>query len=188
MKQNIRCAIGLLALASLALAAQATTLVSMNLDQLAAAASVVARVRCLGNEMRWEDGEIYTFTTFEVVESLKGSAPQQIIVRLIGGRVGSVTSKVDGVPRFQPGEETFLFVEPKPTGDWGVSGWVQGTFRIRRDPHTQQESVTQDTAMVTVFDRQTQKFRAGGVRHLSVAQFKLRVAEAIERQREARQP
>jgi hypothetical protein len=188
MKPKRGVALLLLAVVSAGVVAQATTLVQMDLDQLTAAASVVARVRCVADESRWEGGEIYTFTTFEVIEALKGIPPQQITVRLIGGRVGSLISKVEGVPRFQPGEETFLFLEPKLTGDWGVSGWVQGTFRIRRDPRTQQETVSQDTSGVSVFDPQTRQFRAGGVRNLSVEQFKQRVAAAIEQQRGVGQP
>ena len=35
-----------------AAAVQATTLVRMDLDELTASASIVARVRCLGNEVR----------------------------------------------------------------------------------------------------------------------------------------
>jgi len=188
MKQEARVGAFFVMLAGLALAAGATTLVQMDLDKLTAAASVVARVRCVANESHWEGGEIYTFTTFEVAEALKGSAPQQITVQLIGGHVGSLTAKVDGVPRFSPGEETFLFLEAKTSGHWGVTGWVQGTFRIRRDPNTKQETVTQDTSGVSVFDPQTREFRPGGVRNLPVKQFKERVAAAVERQRGGSQP
>ena len=73
-----------------AAAVQATTLVRMDLDQLTATASTIARVRCLGNEVRVEDGEIWTFTRFEVQETLKGTAPREITVRLLGGDRKSV--------------------------------------------------------------------------------------------------
>lgn len=188
MKQEARVGILLVMLAGLVLATGATTLVQMDLDKLTAAASVVARVRCVANESHWEGGGIYTFTTFEVVEALKGSAPQQFTVQLIGGRVGSLTAKVDGVPRFSPGEETFLFLESNTSGHWSVSGWVQGTFRIRRDVNTQRETVTQDTSGVLVFDPQTRQFHSGGIRNLPIEQFKQRVAAALERQRGASQP
>lgn len=159
----------------------ATTLVRMDLDELAAAASVVARVRCVDNESREDGGEIWTFTRFEVVETLKGSAPREITVRLLGGRAGHLISRVEGVPRFEPGEEAFLFLEPTRAGDLSVTSWVQGTFRIRRDPAAGREGVTQDTSGVTVFDPATRQFRAGGVRNLPVEQFRQRVREALER-------
>jgi len=165
---------------------RATTLRQMNLDELAASARVVARVRCLENESRAENGEIWTFTRFEVVEALKGSVPGEITVRLIGGRVGHLASVVDGVPRFRPGEEVFLFLQPTPTGDLSVTSWVQGTFRVGRDPATRKETVTQDTSSVAVFDPATRKFNPGGLHRLPVEQFRQRVAAAIERQARGR--
>ena len=176
-----------LGLLALALTAQATTLVRMDLQELAAAASLVARVRCVSSESRWDGEEIWTFTTFDVLETLKGSAPEQITVRLIGGRVGHLISTVDGVPRFRPGEEAVLFLEPTRAGELSVTGWVQGTFRIQRDLHTGRESVTQDTSGLAVFDPATRQFRPGGVRNLPLEEFKQRVAAALAQQGNGRQ-
>ena len=166
----------------------ATTLARMNLDELVGAAEVVARVRCLENESRWENGEIWTFTSFEVVETLKGVAPRLVTVRLLGGRVGHVISAVEGVPRFQPGEEAVLFLERLREGDFSVTSWVQGTFRIRFDAQTGQESVTQDSSGFGVFDPATRRFRPSGVRKMRLEVLKQRVAEALERQLHPRQP
>lgn len=165
-----------------AVAAQATTLVRMDLDELAASASVVARVRCLGSEVRAEGGEIWTFTRFEVLETLKGAPPREITVRLLGGRLGHLVSKVDGVPRFWEGEEAFLFLEPTRAGNLGVTSWAQGTFRIERDSQ-RREVVTQDIGGLTVFDPATRQFRPGGIRRLPVEEFRQRVRAAIERHR-----
>ena len=162
--------------------AWATAILQMDLDELTAAANVVARVRCLENETRIEGGEIWTFTRFEVLETLKGSAPREITVRLIGGRFGEFVSTVDGVPRFRPGEEVFLFLELTRAGDLSVTSWVQGTFRVRRDA-TAGEVVTQDTGGLTVFDPATRKFRPGSVRNLPLEEFRQRVRAAVERQR-----
>ncbi|MGH9791280.1 MAG: hypothetical protein ACRD5W_08740, partial [Candidatus Acidiferrales bacterium] len=74
-------------------AAQATTLRRMSLDELTADSGAVVRARCVAIESRWEGGRIWTFTTFEVVETLKGNALSTIRVRLIGGRAGSLTSR-----------------------------------------------------------------------------------------------
>ena len=80
------------AMLSIATAIRATTLARMSLDQLAAAADAVARVRCDSAESRWENGAIWTVTTFDVVESMKGALPPQVTVRLPGGRVGHLTA------------------------------------------------------------------------------------------------
>lgn len=162
-------------------AAQATTLRRMSLDELTADSGAVVRARCVAIESRWEGGRIWTFTTFEVVETLKGNAPSTIRVRLIGGRAGSLTSRVEGVPRFRAGEEAYVFLAPAAPGDWTVTGWALGTFRITRDKRTGRETVTQDTAGITLFHPATRRFEAGGVRQMPLEDFRSRVAAAAAR-------
>ena len=98
---------------------QATTLARLSLDQLAKAADAVARVRCTSVESRWENGAIWTITSFAVVETLKGPLPARITVRLPGGRVGHFTASVDGTPKFSAGDEAVVFLER-------YSGGLQG--------------------------------------------------------------
>jgi len=179
-REKTFCVIILLALLALP-AAQATTLLRMDLDEMTRITGAVARVRAVADETRFEDGEIWTLTTFELVETLKGSAPRTITVRLIGGRWRHLISTVDGVPRFQPGEEAYLFLEPRPNGEFTVTGWVQGTFRIRRDPETRAESVTQDTSAVSTFDPATRQLRPGAARTMPLEEFRERVRAAATR-------
>jgi hypothetical protein len=169
---------------SIAAAVRATTLARLSLDQLAAAADNVARVRCAGAESRWENGSIWTVTTFDVVESMKGKLPAQVTVRLPGGRVGHLTAAVDGTPRFNPGDDAIVFLERSSAGGYSVTGWVEGTFRISRDPRTSRETVTQDSSAFAVFDTATRSFRTEGVRRMPVEQFRARVAAAIARAQE----
>ncbi len=170
------------ALMAAALAAEATTLVRMNLDQLTASAAVVARTRCLSAESRLERGEIWTLTQFETVEALKGTPPPQITVRLIGGRAGHLISTVDGVPRFRAGEDAILFLHPLGSGEWSVTSWTQGTFRVRRDSRTQRETVTQDTSGLAIFNPATRQFEPGGIKNLPLEEFRQRVREAVARE------
>jgi len=178
----------LLAILAAAWPAAATTLVRMSLDELARAAGLVVRARCVSTESRWENGEIWTLATFEVSEALKGVPATRVQVRLLGGQVGHFKSTVDGVPRFQAGEEAYLFLEQAPQGDYFVTSWVQGTFRIRRDARTRQETVTQDTSGLAVFDPTTRQFRPGGVRRLPVEEFRQLVRDAVARAERGRQP
>lgn len=165
-------------------ALQATTLARLSLDQLAAAADGVARVRCAAAKSRWEDGTIWTVTTFDVIETLKGSLPAQVVVRLPGGRVGHLTAAVDGTPKFRPGEQAVVFLERGRGGGYSVAGWVQGTFRIAQDPNSRREIVTQDSGGFAVFDAATRTFRAEGIRKMPMDQFRARVGAAIARGRE----
>jgi hypothetical protein len=91
-------------------ATTATTLARMSLAQMSQIAPLIVRARCLGNSTGWDAGEIWTLTTFTVQEAWRGSSSAQITVRLLGGRVGNLTSSVSGIPRFRSGEEVVLFL------------------------------------------------------------------------------
>ena len=93
----------------------------------------------------------------------------------------SLTSTVDGAPRFAPGEEVFLFLAQTPAGEWTVAGWTLGTFRVVREKHSGRETVTQDAAGVTLFDPATRQFQPGGVRQMELREFRRRLDEAIAR-------
>jgi len=160
-------------------AIRATTLARLSIDQLAAAADGVARVRCTGAESRWENGAIWTVTTFDVLEPMKGNLPKQVVVRLPGGKVGHMTAAVDGTPRFSSGEEAIVFLERARNGGYSVAGWVEGTFRIAQDARTQREIVTQDSSGFAVFDAATRTFRTEGIRKMPIEIFRARVAAAI---------
>lgn len=160
---------------------RATTLARLSLDQLAAGSDAVARVRCAGAESHWENGSIWTVATLEVVEAMKGNLPREIAVRLPGGRVGHLTATVDGTPKFKPGDEAVVFLERSPAGGFTVAGWVQGTFRISRDPQTGSETVTQDSSAFAVFDAATRAFRADGIRRMPIGDFRARISAAVAR-------
>jgi hypothetical protein len=197
---TLRTILKFVALLCAATSVHATTLARLSLDQLAAAADATARVRCTSAQSRWENGQIWTVTTFDVLETLKGTLPPQITVRLPGGRVGHLTAIVDGTPKFSAADEVVVFleripgrlkvepapfpgglkVEPAPGGgEFSVAAWVEGTFRIRRDPRTGVETVTQDSSNFAVFDTATRTFHTEGIRRMSMEQFRERVATAL---------
>ena len=165
----------------IALAAHATTLVHMRFQDLVGYSSAIARVRCVGSDVRMEDGEIWTDTRFHVIEREKGYLPTQIVVRQPGGKFRNVNSHVEGAPEFRPGEEVYLFLWGKPGRQFNVVGWTQGTFRIHRDPHSGMESVTQDSAEIPVFDPQSQAFTKTGVKNLRIDVFRERVRRELLR-------
>ena len=165
-------------------AIRATTLARLSLDQLAAGSDAVARVRYADAESHWENGSIWTVTMFEVVETMKGSLPGQIAVRLPGGRVGHLTASVEGAPKFHPGDDAIVFLQRSRAGGFTVAGWAEGAFRISRDPRTRSETVTQDSAAFAVFDAATRTFRAEGIRRMPVEEFRARIDSAVARSRE----
>jgi hypothetical protein len=160
--------------------AHATTLMRMGLDRLAHAAKEIVRARCVANTTAWDHGEIWTFTTFDVEETWRGAANGRITVKLLGGRTQQVTSLVSGVPRFRPGEDVVLFLEPAEDGTFSVTSWQQGVFRVSRDAASGTETVTQDTAYFETFDPATRRFAASGIRRMNVAAFRSEVGAALE--------
>jgi hypothetical protein len=173
-------ALFLLGLALLAVVANATMLVRMRFEELARQATAVARVRCLGARSFWENGEIWTETRFEVVEQSKGTLPGIVTIRMLGGNVGSLHSRIEDVPRFHTREEAYVFLWRTEGEPLRVLGWSQGTFRISRDARTGVETVTQDSAATPIFDPGTRQFRHGGIRSLPVAVFQLKLRKALE--------
>lgn len=184
MKIRIRMIAPLLCTLFLLPAIRATTLARLSLDDLAVAADAVARVRCTGAEARWENGSIWTVTTLEVLETMKGNLTAEIAVRLPGGRAGHLIATVDGTPRFSPGEEAVVFLERSRAGGFTIAGWAGGTFRISRDPRTRMETVTQDSSAFAVFDAATRTFHTEGVRRMPIEEFRARLAAVIARSKE----
>ncbi len=171
--------------ASTATTASATTLERMSVAKMTQSAQLVVRAQCVANSSAWDGGEIWTFTSFEVEDAWKGApagAAQQVVVRLLGGSVGNLSSTVSGVPRFRPGEEVILFLQPTARGDFSIVSWVQGTFRIHRDTRSGAEIVVQDTAAFDTYDPATRQFNAEGIRNLSVAALRQRVQTALAAQ------
>ena len=162
-----------------------TTLAHMSIAKLTHASSLILRAHCVENSTAWDAGEIWTFTTYEPTEVWKGSAQSRVRVRLLGGRLGNLTSNVSGVPRFRAGEDVVLFLATSARGDFSVVSWVQGTFRIHHGQRTGEETVTQDSASFDTFDPSTRQFTASGIRELPLQQFRSQVAAALRQESEA---
>ncbi len=103
-------------------------------------------------------------------------------VSAVGGTSGHLHSHVDGVPIFRSGEEVYLFLWERPGEPYRVLGWAQGTFRIARNAETGNESVTQDSALLPLFDPRTRTFRHGGIRKLPLEIFQLKLRKALQQE------
>jgi len=159
--------------------ARATTFVRMDLRALVQAAQIIARVRCTGSETRIASGEIWTFDDFAVLETFKGNPSRVLRLRLPGGRVGHVETRIEGVPKFSSGEEAVLFIEKTSAGDYSITSWAQGTLRVHRSASGEDPRLTQDTSRNSVFDPATRQFTSVGIRELSLADFRRQIAEAL---------
>lgn len=174
----------LIGLALIAAVAQATALVRLRFQDLVHYSNSIARVRCVRADVRMENGEIWTDTTFRVLSHNKGYLPEEIVVRQPGGTFQHLHSHVDGTPEFRLGEEVYLFLAAHTGNQFLIVGWTQGTFRIHRDLRSGGETVTQDSAETPVFDPGTHSFTKDGFKNVSLDTFEQRLHRELSRQTE----
>ena len=158
--------------------AAATTLLRMSLSQMAQAADTIVRGRCIGISSRWDAGSIWTFADVDLVETLKGSPPARIIVRLPGGRVGNLATHLDAAPSLKPGDEKILFLEKTPANDYAVTAWAEGAFRISRNSRGE-ETVTQESSEIPMFVAVTRQFATQGIHNVPMSDFRQRLAGVL---------
>ena len=114
----------------------ATSVIPMSVEQLTISSTEIVRARAISSVSSWDadHAHIYTFTSFEPIETWKGAAPSQIVVRQMGGRVGNIEQRVSGVRRWSAGDESVLFLRPSEVGQgvMAVVGLFQGNFAVKR--------------------------------------------------------
>ena len=109
----------------------ATTVRRLSFDELVAKAEMIVAGEVTGSRTyRTGDGKlILTSYTVQVGESIKGKAPGTLTVTTVGGKVGNTVLHVSGMPQFQTGENTVLFLE-RSGAYTTVVGLNQGKFSI----------------------------------------------------------
>jgi hypothetical protein len=181
-RRNFLLTLFLIGIVLIALVARATTLVRLTFPDLVKDASAIAHVRCQGSQAVFDHGEIWTDTSFEVLESMKGNLSATITVRQPGGKLAGLESRVDGTPQFRADEEVYLFLAGQPRARLFLVGWSQGTFRIQRNPRTGITTVTQDSAEIAAYDPQSRGFTKTGVKDLRMEIFRDQIRREMLRQ------
>jgi hypothetical protein len=84
-------------------------------------------------EVRWtaDRARIVTDVELEVAEAYKGAPAHTVVVTQPGGVVGPVGQLVEGVARFEPGEEVVAFLEAHGPR-YALTGLAQGKFVVDR--------------------------------------------------------
>jgi hypothetical protein len=161
---------------------QATTIVPMSVEELARASTNVVVAKALDSHSEWnaEKTIIFTVTTFEVSESLKGQAAQTIAVRQMGGRVPHYEQKVAGVHHWQAGDQAVLFLHPSVAGDgtMAVTGLMQGDFRFIQQG-VGQGMVSNGVTGVHAYDPSKQSSSEFTGTRMTLDQLKSRVRNAV---------
>ena len=79
---------------------------------------------------------IFTHVELQVVEVVAGTPPAKITLELLGGRVGNEALSVEGMPRFQVGDEDILFVSGNGRTICPLYGMMHGRYSVQKDPAT----------------------------------------------------
>ncbi len=117
-------------------AALATTVLPISLERMSKKAELIFYGSVISNEVKIDEisGHVATFTTFNVIDVIKGSTGDTHTIKQIGGQLpgSKVIYKIHGVPRFTIGEKTVVFM-PKESrlGFASPIGLSQGHFTVR---------------------------------------------------------
>ena len=128
-----RLAAALLLVSACSLQAHASTVLEMSFMEVLTHAQLVFEGRVSAVESRREDdGMIYTFVRFEVLEVLKGEyAGSTLELRFLGGTVGTARLEVTDMLVPQVAERGIYFVESLSAPQVNpLVGWSQGHFLI----------------------------------------------------------
>jgi len=112
--------------------AGATTLIKMDFSDLAREANhiVVGTVTGIEGEYDPSGTFIRSNVTLAVERSLRGQAPDTIVLRTPGGQVGGMEQVALGVANFEVGERVLVFLTSWGDGTPKVLGYVQGKSRL----------------------------------------------------------
>ncbi len=123
----------LLAAASGALPASATTYLPIPDAELIRRSSVVVRGAVESVRVEEDLAGFVTIYRFRVEETWKGGSAPEIEVLVPGGSNGTRGTLVWAMPEFRPGDEEVLFLNTGPDGRFRVSELMLGAFEVVED-------------------------------------------------------
>lgn len=117
--------------------AEASIVQALDLTELVAESDriVIGRV-VFAESFQRPNGTITTLYRFQVERELRGDAPSpteepEVIIQVMGGRIGDLGMRVEGEPRFTQGERALLFIREGQNLAFRPVGMAQGVMRIR---------------------------------------------------------
>ncbi len=121
----------------------ATMVLPLGLDRLHGNAELVFVGDCLENRVAFDavSGRVVTFTTFQVIESLKGKTDITHTIKQVGGNLpdAPVVTHIAGVPQFDFGKRYLVFLPPASSSGFSTPvGLMQGVFPVETDATGQQ--------------------------------------------------
>lgn len=108
---------------------------ALDLAALVHASDAIVVAKATGKRAYWDDGQIFTDVTLQVEQALEGrrGPGETLVVSHLGGEVGRIGMRVEGMPRFEIGKRALVFAKHGRvrSGLWPV-GMAQGVLPVRR--------------------------------------------------------
>lgn len=163
-------------LAGPAAPAFATTVIKLNLEQLVQRADLIAQGQVQSVYAQWDDERrlVFTYISIRVDEPLKGERRQWVLIRQVGGTVGTIQMSIAGVPQFKSGEMAIVFLKRQEDSTFQVVGMNQGVYEVVED------FAVSNVFGVDLFDSRTGELTkplAGG--RAPLEQLKTRIRELV---------
>lgn len=117
--------------------ARSTTVIPPSFDALVAGANTIFVGEVMNVRAEWEATSsgraIITLVTFRVEEVWKGNLGAVTQLEFLGGEIGEIGMKVEGMPVFRLGQRDVLFVGGEVRTVSPLVGFMHGRMRVERD-------------------------------------------------------
>ena len=112
-----------------------SVVIQMELEQLVEESDTIIQGVVEAVYSQWDDERnlIFTHTSIRVDDPLKGDRTRSLLIRQMGGRVGSLNMTVAGMPDFEAGSNVIVFLTDAGNGTFHVTGLNQGRYVIVED-------------------------------------------------------
>ena len=108
--------------------------IELSFDDLIQRAPSIVLATVTSRRAEWESYGtsklIITKVSLQVEQTLKGSAPRELTIEVLGGTIGEETLHVSHVPEFAVGDRDVLFLNNAPHSVSPLVGSDQGRFRV----------------------------------------------------------
>lgn len=136
----------------------ATTILGMNIDEVAQGAELIFEGKVVEHNVRENAaGMIVTYVTFRIEELIKGEYDEQLLeLKFTGGRLGERIMEVSGLRIPRPNEEGIYFVESVNRNLVNpLLGWSQGHYLIYEQNGERRVSTINDRPVTDILSTQS---------------------------------
>lgn len=113
-------------------ALQASVVRFMPFQEQVSTAGIIVVARAGSQVSNWDSQKrfIFTETTFQIEQAVKGTASGTVTLRQLGGQVGEIGQSVSGSVVIVQGRRYVLFLETRTDGSYRIVGFNQGCYPI----------------------------------------------------------